>query len=738
MSKRRRPPTTSERPGAVPSASRNRLWVAIALTVFAAVIVVAAAPAVARLRARMTADHAPPNVVLITLDTTRADHLSAYGYRLGRTTHLDRLAAEGVLFERAVAAAPITLPSHVSLFTALYPFAHGVRNNGSSSLSDKVPTLATALRDHGYRTAAFVSAFVLDRHFGLARGFDHYDDHLETRGQIGSVEVERKGDRTALAADEWLTQYTRGADGAAGSKTRPPFFMWLHLYDAHDPYDPPSPFRDEFADRPYDGEIAFDDAVVGSVLDRIDRLGLRSSTLIAVVGDHGESLGDHGEVTHAMFVYDAALHVPMMLWWPGHLPAAKRIGSLVRGIDLAPTLLDLAGVPPLAGAAGRSLMPLVHGRASGPGTAYGETYFPLFYMGWAPLRSIQDDRWKFIDAPTRELYDLATDPLEERNVADREPGRADALGRALEATTSSQQALAAAPISRETREKLAALGYIGAASMVVTDQPRDTRPDPKTMIGVFNRLRRANADIHAGRLSEAETIARDILVRDRQNAFATLILASSLMEQGRFREAIDRYRSYAVLVPTSADAHHWMAICHLRLGDRDQAMAEDEAALAIDPSDTDARVLRGGLLAERGRFDEAIAELRASVAANPEKPAFHIGLARVLANARRPDEAGAEYRRALELEPENPEAHRGYGALLAAGNQAERAIAELERALELRPDDAATHLQLADTLARVGRRREAQTEYERLASGHDTPPDIKATVRHQLAKLGSR
>jgi choline-sulfatase len=694
----------------------------------AALLIVAAFPGVRRLGGWLLRPRTSPNVLLITLDTTRADHLSAYGYRLGRTPHLDRLAMGGVLFERAVAAAPITLPSHVSLFTARDPFAHGIRNNGDSSLSDKIPTLATALHERGYRTAAFVSAFVLDRHFGLVRGFDQYDDRLETRGSLGGVEVERRGDRTGLAAEEWLAGHMRGAAPA-------PFFVWLHLYDAHDPYDPPAPFRDAFADRPYDGEIAFDDAVVGSMLDRLDRLGLLSSTVVAVVGDHGESLGEHGEVTHAMFVYEAALRVPMILWWPGHVPEGKRVGALVREIDVTPTLLDLSGAPALPGVAGRSLMGLVRGEAAGPGPAYSETFFPLFYMSWAPLRTIQDDRWKFIDAPTQELYDLSTDPQEQTNLAEREPARAAALHRALEALTSGHQTPTAAAMDRETAEKLAALGYLGAAATIVSQATPDAKPDPKRMIGVFNRLRRANAAVHEGRLAEAEAITRDLADRDPRNAFAAVILASTLMEQGRYGEALDRYRTYLALVPTSADAHHWSAICYLRLGDRDRALAEETAALAIDPRDTDARVLRGGLLAERGRLDEAIGELRAAVETAPAKAAFHVGLARILTDARRFEDAETEYRRALELEPQDPEAHSGYGTLLAARGQPDRAVAEFERALELQPDRDQTHLQLAEALARVGRGQEARTEYERLASGRNTPPDIRAKARSQMAGL---
>ncbi|HEV3058752.1 MAG TPA: sulfatase-like hydrolase/transferase [Vicinamibacterales bacterium] len=735
MSRPRRTPKhgAGSAPAARTTHNRRAIWIAAAA--FAALAAIAALLSGPRLTGWMRGVHAGPNVLLITLDTTRADHLPAYGYRLGRTPHLDRLANEGVLFERTVAAAPITLPSHVSLFTGLYPFVHSVRNNGSAALTDKIPTLATALHDRGYRTAAFVSAFVLDRRFGLARGFDHYDDQLETRNEAANVEVERRGDRTGLAAEEWLSQYAGGAPSAG---TRPPFFIWLHLYDAHDPYDPPAPFHDAFADRLYDGEIAFDDAVVGSMLDRIDRLGMLSTTLVAVVGDHGESLGDHGEVTHSMFVYEAALRVPMIVWWPGHLPAARRVGPLVRTIDLTPLLLDLAGAPPLAGVAGQSLAPLVRGQAPGPGVAYGETYFPFFYMNWAPLRSIQDDRWKYIDAPAEELYDLSIDPQEQTNLAAREPGRTSALRRALETLTSGHQGpVSATTMDRETAEKLAALGYIAAAPAAPGHAPAANR-DPKVMIGVFNRLRRANAAVHEGRLTEAEAIARDILERDRQNAFATLILASALMEQGHYRDALARYRDYSALVPTSADAHHWMAICHLRLGDRDRALAEEEAALVVDPRDADARVLRGGLLAERGRLDDAIRELRAAVEAEPNKAAFHVGLARILTDARRFEEADAEYRRALELEPGNPDAHAGYGVLLSARDQPDRAVAEFERSLELQPGDDQTRLRLADVLAHTSRRQEARTEYERLVSGTATPADIRTAARDRLARLGAR
>jgi Arylsulfatase A and related enzymes len=323
-----------------------------------------------------------------------------------------------------------------------------------------VPTLATALHDRGYRTAAFVSAFVLDRRSGLSRGFDEYDDRFDAGGALRpDDEIERRGDRTGQLAENWVARQV--GDTAAG---RPPFFVWLHLYDPHDPYTPPAPFAELFRSHPYDGEIAFDDAVVGSFVERLKRLGVLSTTMVAVVGDHGESLNEHGEVTHAIFVYESVLHVPMIVWWPGHLGPA-RVAPPVRGIDLTPTLLDLAGT---AAARRRAGAKPVTARAWRPSRArFGvqRIVLPavLHELGAAarhPGRS-----WKFIDAPAPELYDLATDPHEQSNLATREPARAAALRRALDSVSGTGAgAMATAIPDREAIEKLAALGYIGATS----------------------------------------------------------------------------------------------------------------------------------------------------------------------------------------------------------------------------------------------------------------------------------
>jgi choline-sulfatase len=660
-----------------------------------------------------------PSILLITLDTTRADHLGAYGSRVAQTPHIDRLAAEGVLFERAIAAAPITLPAHVSLLTALYPFRHGVRNNGNFTLRDTVPTIATALHDAGFQTAAFVSAFVLDRQYGLARGFDRYDD---------GVGLERRGDRTAAAVEAWL---------AGRAQEQRPYFIWVHLYDPHDPYDPPAPLRDRFAGRLYDGEIAFDDQVIGTLLDHLRRIEKGLPSIIAIVGDHGESLGEHGEATHGMFVYEADVRVPLILWAPGALPGGRRVTALVRGIDLAPTLLALVQAPPLTGAQGESLLPVIRGQRSGPGTAYSETYFPRFYMNWAPLRSIRDDRWKFIEAPEAELYDLTHDAQEGTNLAAADPGRTTAFRRAIANETSgSEGAITPTAVDRDTARKLAALGYVGPAAQPPPSQA-DLRPDPKVMIGVFNRLRAANSAIRERHFGEAESAARDVLKADRSNAFAVSVVARAEMELGRYVDAIEDFRRYAVLVPTSADAHHLMAVCLSRLGHIARALGEEDVSLGLDPRYPEAHALRGGLLASRGRYDEAVADLRTAVEIAPDNSGFRVGLARILLSAGHLDDAATEIQRALALAPDSPDAHAAAGALLLAKGEVPAAFAELRTALERRPDADDVRFDYAGALDRLGRHAEARIEYQRLAAGRETPDDIRRAARGHLNSTSS-
>jgi arylsulfatase A-like enzyme/thioredoxin-like negative regulator of GroEL len=669
------------------------------------------------------------NILLITLDTVRADRLGSYGYQRARTRHLDRLAAEGVRFERAYTTAPITLPAHASILSGLYPFEHGVRNNGNFYLPDRVETLATALSKFGYRTGAFVGAFVLDRRYGLARGFDVYDDRMRgPQAQVVSLEAERRGDYTSQQLTAWLDEQSKSAGR--------PFFAWLHLYDAHEPYHPPQPFKDAFADSPYDGEIAFTDAIVASVLDKLRQLGLYDNTIVAIVADHGESLGDHGEETHSMFVYDAAIRVPLILWRPGRLPAGRVIPEPVRVTDLPLTLLDLVGAPPLPAKHGRTLLPLIEGRRLAETSAYAETYLPQLYLNWAPLRSLRDDRWKYIEAPKPELYDTVNDPGERRNLIDEQRPRADAMRGALERLTGGGHgSMAAGTLDREAQERLAALGYIAAAAEAPSDAAEGSRRDPKDMIALFNQLRRANSAVRDRRFAEALPILGGVLQEDPRNAFAQLVLGSAYMGMGDYRRAIEQYRRYVDLVPTSSYAHQWMAICYVRLGDQDQALREADAALLIDPRATDARILRGGILASRGQYDLSLSELREAVAIDPAKVMVRLDLAKVLDEAGRRQEAEREYEAIIAQQPDYTPALTGLGALLASAGDLPRATDLFKRALTIDPTLDAARFNLGRVLEQQQRTAEAAAEYQRLVESPSTAESVRTAARQRLHEL---
>jgi choline-sulfatase len=672
------------------------------------------------------------NILLITLDTTRADRLGAYGYPQARTRWLDRLAAEGVRFDAAFSPAPITLPAHASILTGLYPFEHGVRNNGNFYLEDRFETLASLLSKHGYRTAAFVSSFVLDRRYGLARGFETYDDRMQgAQAQVVNLEAERRGDRTSAALNAWLDGQPTGSA---------PFFAWLHLYDPHEPYRAPQPFGSAFAAAPYDGEIAFVDAIVASVLDKLAQRGLRDRTIIAVIGDHGESLGDHGEETHSMFVYDAAIRIPLLLWRPGRLPAGAVVAQPVRAIDLAPTLLDLVGAPPLHTPHARSLVPLISATSSpGAEPVYAETYLPQFYLNWAPLRTLRDDRWKFIDAPKPELYDLVTDPAERLNVFETQPGTGDAMRGALARLTGGTPGpMTSARVDREVAEKLAALGYIGAGEPSVAPGSDAAQRDPKDVIALFNRLRRANSAVRDRRFDQALPLLQQVLSDDPRNAFAHLVLGSAYMGMEQYPRAIQQYREYLSLVPTSSYAHQWMAICYVRMGDQDNALREAAAALAIDPRSTDARILRGGILASRGRYDEAVTELRTAVASDPDKLLIRVDLAKVLAEAGRRDEARQEYNHILAKDLRFAPALTGLGALEAAAGDRGTAAVLLRRSLAVDPANAETRFNLARVLEELGRDQEAAAEYRRLVDDSAASRAVREAAASRLKKPAGR
>jgi arylsulfatase A-like enzyme len=442
------------------------------------VLVLSVASAPAARRNESTADgvdRSAWNVLILTLDTTRADQLGAYGCAGADTPNIDRLASEGVLFEQAESAAPLTLPAHSSLFTGRFPFQHGVRDNGAVLDSAEL-TLAQVLQTRGFRTAAFAASYVLDARWGLARGFELYDGTFEHRRDGGPPT-----DGMRRSADEIVDRALPWLDAVSGSR----FFGWLHFYDAHTPYDPPGTEAKRAAG--YQGAIAFMDSQIGRVLAFLDARHLLDRTLIVLAADHGESLGDHGERTHGLFVYESVTRVPLIIRAPFLRPRVHRVTDVVRSVDVMPSVLDVLGIPVPASVAGTTLVPRMTGaiRAVELDT-YSETMYPLFHFGWSGLRALRAGRFKLIDAPRPELYDLAADPREEHNLYQTRPALAAALAHRLWAHDQARTPPAARVVDRDAAARLASLGYASGPSVI--GEPREWFADPKDKIALYQLI----------------------------------------------------------------------------------------------------------------------------------------------------------------------------------------------------------------------------------------------------------
>ncbi len=535
---------------------------------------------------------APPSLLLVTVDTLRADRVGAYGDTRARTPTMDALARSGVVFEAALTPAPLTLPAHASLMTGLLPPQHGARGNGAFALGTGMPTLAEALRARGLRTAAFVGGFPLERRFGLARGFDHYDDAFDRMEGIHFEFAERRADRVVAAAREWLAGENR------------PVFVWVHLFDPHAPYDPPAGFRQV---DPYRGEIAFADDALGRLLSAWEsRAG---ASFVALASDHGEAFGEHHEESHSLFLYDTTLRVPLILRGPG-IPAGRRVKVPVGLSDLGATLLRrYEGPTPPAGATslpGRDLLAEIRSSPPAPAPLYAETLAPRLDFGWSDLRAWRDGRYKYVRAPRPELYDIEADPGETRNLAASEPVVRQRMADALEAGLKRLGETEAwrGPDS-EARERLRALGYVQGPGGVVTGA------DPKDRIEVALMIARAAGPFPSQ--EEAARRYREIAARDPDNPLVNLRLADVLLRSGRAREAIAPFRKVVSGGPRTADAHVGLATAYAELGRTGEAKRALEDGLRIDPGNGQVHFNLGELARARGELAVAREEYEAAL-----------------------------------------------------------------------------------------------------------------------------
>lgn len=642
---------TALAPRPLPPPRRRRTGLALALTV-AAVLAAVAAAGCARRR--------QPNLLLVTLDTTRADRIGCYGFPLARTPAIDRLAAEGVRCADAVTAAPITLPSHATILTGLYPPAHGVRDNGTYALGNDAVTLATRLKHAGYRTQAIVSALVLNRRYNLGQGFDGYDDDLWAEQQPKMFLIRsRPGPKTAALAVDWL---------AGWAKERPhrPFFLWMHLFDAHQPYTAPTAER-LLSPTVYDAEIAVLDQAVGRVLDELRRLQALDDTLVVLTADHGESLGEHGEKTHALFIYDATVRVPLILRYPGELPAGKLYEGPVRSVDIAPTVLAALGLPGSGETQGQDLLPAFRGRVPPPDLPqYSESLLAQVDFGMAPLYGIRRAGYKWIRAPRPEVYDLRGDPRELHNLYPREARRGAALDRDLAAILADSRRRALAPqkaaMDAEAARSLRALGYLAPGA------ERETMAglDPKDGLPLHYRLEQARHLAQRERWAESERILREVVAQAPGNVSAIGILALTLVRQGDLAGAREQYLRMLALDPKQAHVHVMLGAISLLEGDLDGAERAYRRALAVNPGFVEAMANLGLIAALRDDDAEAERWYRQAMAADPSFPLAYRRLADL--HYERGDFAGALalYRKALAERPDD------FAAAVQAGNSARR------------------------------------------------------------------
>ena len=536
----------------------------------------------------------PPNVLIVTIDTLRPDALGFVGANpASATPTLDALAREGTAFTGAVTPVPLTLPAHLSLFSARIPHAHGVHDNGQTVPAD-VPLLAESLRRHGYATGAFVSGFPLQSLFGLDRGFDRYDDQMPA-GEQGWVE--RRAEDTVTAAAAWLEKNERNTA----------WFGWVHFYDPHDPYEPPREFWQPGPRGAYDGEVAYVDYWLGKLVARARAASGERPLLIVVTADHGEALGEHAEHTHGFFVYDSTVKVPLLFHWAGQV-MPQRSDAPVRLIDVTPTVLELLGLEPLPGAQGSSLAAGLRGGPVQAGPAVVETWLPWVYYGWSPLLAWRDNGVKFISAPSTELYDLVGDPGETHNRAGQDPLQADRLALALAAATAAPAGVAGVSDNAEAMQRLRSLGYVGVGAPTIA--PSGQLADPKDRIAQREQLRAADSLARAGRQVQAAAAFEAVLAQDPDNRFALLRAGTAALQAGDTDKAVAHLGRSVQLEPRRAEARYAYADALMRLGRYDEA-AEHWAALAeLQPRRPEAWFNLAAAL-ERGGHAERAAEAMA-------------------------------------------------------------------------------------------------------------------------------
>ncbi len=603
-----------------------------------------------------------PNLIVITVDTLRADHLASYGHKTIKTPRIDSLARDGVQFSNALSHSPQTLPSHTSIFTGTYPSFHQVQVNGRFFKNDTITTLAQVMKTEGYETAAFIASFVMDSRFGLNKGFDHYDNVFEssTKDKLFGYQ-QCKAEKVLDHVTNWIENQW------SGSK---PFFSWVHLFDPHRDYEPPEPFKSEYAENPYDGEIAYVDSQLARLVDLLKKKKLYDNTLILLTSDHGESLGEHNELTHSIFIYRATQHIPLIIKMPNQAYAKTDVSDLVRHVDIVPTLLDILEIEPDVIAdqlQGKSFMKLIKGEEEEEARySYAESFYPYVTYGWCPPKAYEDSQYKYIDLPVPELYDLKSDPRETKNIYSEQTSLALKFKKRVAAISAKQSKTAAKKDkSAETLEKLKTLGYVQGSSTKRDDlADLGTCTDPKHEAETEVIIIKMENLVQIGLYDEAMKIVNDLIAKNPNNTKARRDKANIFLLQEEFKKALSELIALKNIKKDYIDVHLQLANLYLH-NEVDLAKAEEEIrnAFAISQTDPVVWMVKGDLESQKGNFVEALESYNKAEELGEKSAEFYQSKGALLLNLYQLDDAEKYLLKAVKLKVDQAEAHFDLGVL---------------------------------------------------------------------------
>jgi arylsulfatase A-like enzyme/Flp pilus assembly protein TadD len=621
------------------------------------------------------------NVIVITIDTVRPDHLGCYGYKLIQTPNIDALARTSARFSHAYTPVPITLPAHSSLFTGSFPMATGVHDFASNTLPASAVTLAEILHEKGYATGAFLGAPVLDSRYGLNQGFDTYFDHFDFShlDENRTDEVKRQGDVVIDEALVWLKQ-----------SSRRPFFLWVHLYDAHYPYAPPEPYASRYKARPYDGEIAFADAQIGRLLSFLKGNANLADSLVVLAADHGEGLGEHGEQKHGFFIYDSTVHVPLIVKVPGATP--RVVTEDVSLVDVMPSLLQALHIPIPSTVQGRSLLNGILGRPdSGSSNVYAETYLPLLHFSWSQLRGLRWKGIKYIEAPRPELYDATTDPHETKNLLSARP----AVGQVMRDRFSTFLAknTPASGVAESGKgltdpallERLRGLGYATTPAGTIAEASGKQLPDPKDRVQVYELFWEAMADGQHGRLEESLRKLHEAKKIEPDSLSILFLEALDYFQMKDFPQAIQLFSRTLELKPTFAQPHYYLGVIHAQTFENEAALENFKRALELDPANFSAAFGVGSTYLRLKRIDEAASAFQEAIRLHPDYAEAFTALGEIYLYQKRVDDAVQALERAVAIAPQMKQAHYRLGQAYEAKGLPVKAQEELDRANSLSP-----------------------------------------------------